>query len=61
MSIGNKKFDISQINVLDVLREQKEMQLKGNLYHNTQIKFAYNTNHIEGSKLTEDQTRCTTP
>ena len=33
------------------------MGLKGNLYHNTQIIFAYNTNHIEGSKLTEDQTR----
>jgi Fic family protein len=52
-----EKFDVSKINVLDVLREQKEMQLKGNLYHNTQIKFAYNTNHIEGSKLTEEQTR----
>lgn len=52
-----KKFDVSKINLLDILREQKEMQLKGNLYHNTQIKFAYNTNHIEGSKLTEDQTR----
>jgi len=52
-----EKFDVLKINLLDVLREQKEMQLKGNLYHNTQIKFAYNTNHIEGSKLTEDQTR----
>ena len=51
------KLDVSKINVLDVLREQKEMKLKGNLYHNTQIIFAYNTNHIEGSKLTEDQTR----
>ena len=51
------EFDISKINVLEVLREQKEMKLKGNLYHNTQIIFAYNTNHIEGSKLTEDQTR----
>ena len=51
-----EKFDISKINVLEILREQKEMKLKGNLYHNTQIKFAYNTNHIEGSKLTEDQT-----
>lgn len=51
-----KKFDISKINVLDILREQKNMKLKGNLYHNTQITFAYNTNHIEGSKLTEDQT-----
>ena len=50
-------FDISKINVLEVLREQKEMKLKGNLYHNTQIIFSYNTNHIEGSKLTEDQTR----
>lgn len=52
-----EEFDISKVNVLDVLREQKDMDLKGNLYHNTQIIFAYNTNHIEGSKLTEDQTR----
>lgn len=51
------KIDITKINILEVLREQKEMKLKGNLYHNTQIIFAYNTNHIEGSKLTEDQTR----
>ena len=51
------RFDISKINVLNILREQKEMKLKGNLYHNTQIIFAYNTNYIEGSKLTEDQTR----
>ena len=43
--------------ILDILREQKEMQLKGNLYHVTQINFAYNTNHIEGSTLTEEQTR----
>ena len=50
-------FDISKINILEILREQKDMKLKGNLYHNTQIIFAYNTNHIEGSKLTEDQTR----
>ena len=51
------KFDISKMNVLDILREQKEMKLKGNLYHRTQVSFAYNTNHIEGSTLTEDQTR----
>ena len=51
------KFDIFKINILEILREQKEMKLKGNLYHNTQIIFSYNTNHIEGSKLTEDQTR----
>ena len=52
-----EKFDVSKINILEALKEQKEMGLKGNLYHNTQIIFAYNTNHIEGSKLTEDQTR----
>ena len=51
------EFDVSKINVLEVLREQKEMKLKGNLYHQTQVSFAYNTNHIEGSTLTEDQTR----
>lgn len=50
-------FNISNINILEVLREQKNMKLKGNLYHNTQVTFAYNTNHIEGSKITEDQTR----
>jgi Fic family protein len=53
----NETFDVSKINVLEVLKEQKDMKLKGNLYHNTQVIFAYNTNHIEGSKLTEDQTR----
>lgn len=45
------------MNILNILREQKEMGLKGNLYHITQINFAYNTNHIEGSTLTEEQTR----
>ena len=52
-----EKFDVTKINILEILREQKEMGLKGNLYHNTQIVFAYNTNHIEGSKLTQDQTK----
>lgn len=52
-----EKFDVTKVNVLEVLKEQKEMGLKGNLYHNTQVIFAYNTNHIEGSKLTEEQTR----
>ncbi|WP_293721379.1 Fic family protein [uncultured Cetobacterium sp.] len=40
-----------------ILKEQKDMKLKGNLYHFTQIKFAYNTNRIEGSRLSEDETR----
>ena len=50
-------LDINKINILEVLREQKELKLKGNLYYNTQIAFTYNTNHIEGSTLTEEQTR----
>lgn len=47
--------EISQL--LALLREEKEMKLKGGLYHQTQIKLAYNSNRIEGSKLSEDQTR----
>lgn len=43
--------------ILQVLKEQKEAKLKGNLYHNVQIKFSYNTNRIEGSQLTEEETR----
>lgn len=39
------------------LQEEKESRLKGSIYHQTQIKLAYNSNHIEGSRLTEDQTR----
>ena len=43
--------------LLCILREQKEMSLGGGIYHRTQVDLAYNSNHIEGSKLTEDQTR----
>ncbi len=45
------------MNLLAVLREEKESRRKGGLYHQTQIKLAYNTNRIEGSKLSEEQTR----
>jgi Fic family protein len=43
--------------LLATLKEQKEMRLKGSIYHRTQIDLTYNSNHIEGSKLTHDQTR----
>ena len=43
--------------LLAALREQKEMKLKGGIYHKTQIDLTYNSNHIEGSRLTHDQTR----
>jgi len=45
------------MNLLAVMREEKENSLKGGIYHQTQIKLAYNTNRIEGSKLSEEQTR----
>ena len=43
--------------LLAVLCEQKSMGLKGGIYHRTQIDLTYNSNHIEGSRLTHDQTR----
>lgn len=42
---------------IEALLSQKSSKLKGNIYHNTQIIFSYNTNRIEGSKLTKDETR----
>lgn len=39
------------------LREEQESHLKGGIYHRTQIDLTYNSNHIEGSRLTHDQTR----
>ena len=43
--------------LLTMLREQKASRLKGGIYHRTQIDLTYNSNHIEGSRLTYDQTR----
>ena len=43
--------------LLDALREQKASRMKGGIYHRTQIDLTYNSNHIEGSRLTHDQTR----
>ncbi len=45
------------IDLLDVLRREKESKLSGGIYHKIQIDLTYNSNHIEGSKLTHDQTR----
>ena len=50
--------DISSSNIiLETLQKEKSVKLSGGLYHQTQVKLTYNSNHIEGSKLTEDQTR----
>ncbi len=43
--------------LLAALREQKEAKMKGGIYHRVQIDLTYNSNHIEGSRLTKEQTR----
>ena len=43
--------------LLEALRREKEAKIKGGIYHRTQIDFTYNSNHIEGSRLTQEQTR----
>ncbi len=43
--------------LLSVLLTEKSDRIKGGIYHRMQIDFAYNSNHIEGSRLTHDQTR----
>lgn len=43
--------------ILQTLREEKEARMPGGLYHELQVRMTYNSNHIEGSTLTEDQTR----
>ena len=52
----NKHVDMPKT-LLDVLRAEKAAKLHGGIYHRVQIDLTYNSNHIEGSKLSEDQTR----
>lgn len=49
------KHNISPL--LTRLREEKEMRLNSGIYYHTQINLTYNSNHIEGSRLTQEQTR----
>lgn len=53
---SNKRNE-QPITLLDVLQEQKASKYSGGIYHKTQIDLTYNSNHIEGSRLTHDQTR----
>ena len=43
--------------LLDILQDEKTNKYSGGIYHKTQIDLTYNSNHIEGSRLTHDQTR----
>lgn len=56
-SIPERKSATRICPLLSVLREQKISKLAGGIYHRTQIDLTYNSNHIEGSRLTHDQTR----
>ncbi len=49
--------EIDENSILYKLREEQSIKLKGGLYHQTQVRLTYNSNHMEGSRLTEDQTR----
>ncbi|MGN0483914.1 MAG: Fic family protein [Lachnospiraceae bacterium] len=45
------------VTLLEILLEEKATKYSGGIYHKTQIELTYNSNHIEGSRLTHDQTR----
>ena len=53
---SNKKKK-QPITLLDILKQEKVGKYSGGIYHKTQIDLTYNSNHMEGSRLTHDQTR----
>ena len=53
---SNKKKE-QPTTLLDILQDEKANKYSGGIYHKTQIDLTYNSNHIEGSRLTHDQTR----
>jgi len=55
--MDDEEYTIDAAAFCRALVEQRQMRLKGGIYHQTQIQLAYNTNHIEGSTLSEEQTR----
>lgn len=56
-AVVSKIKKVKESALLKTLREQKSMRLKGSIYHRTQIDLTYNSNHMEGSRLTHEQTR----
>ena len=52
---ANKKKNAPSL--LEILREQKAARMTGGIYHKVQIDLTYNSNHMEGSRLTHEQTR----
>lgn len=55
---ADELFSVVSDNVLlQTLRDEKSIRMPGGIYHELQVRMTYNSNHIEGSKLSEDQTR----
>ena len=54
---GSLMREISDNAILQLLRDEKEAGISGGLYHELQIRMTFNSNHMEGSRLSEDQTR----
>lgn len=52
-----KRRDATPATLLEILREEKAAKRTGGIYHKIQIDLTYNSNHMEGSRLTHDQTR----
>lgn len=55
--VRKPRFDQMPKTIAGVLKMEMEAHLKGRLYHQLQIDFTFNSNHIEGSRLTHEQTR----
>ncbi len=51
------RSDAAPESLLDILLKEKKAALSGGIYHKVQIELTYNSNHIEGSRMTHDQTR----
>ena len=43
--------------LLEILRRENKLRLRGGIYHKVQVELTYNSNHMEGSRLTKEQTR----
>ena len=55
--IRKRRIDATPETLLDILQRERKTSLSGGIYHKVQIELTYNSNHIEGSRLTHDQTR----
>lgn len=53
----SNKSEAAPRTLLEILKEEKQSQAHGGIYHKIQIELTYNSNHMEGSRLTHDQTR----